>query len=49
MDALRQYNAGGLKMTLNVRKFTNDEQVHINTNCLMTCHVERVAVLVSVS
>ena len=48
MDALRQYNLGGLKVILNGPKVTNDEQVRINTNCLMTCHVERVAVLVSI-
>jgi hypothetical protein len=48
MDVLRQYNLGGLKMTLNGRQFTNDEQVVINRKCLiMTCHEERFAVLVS--
>ena len=49
MDALRQYNEGGLKVILNDPKVTNDEQVRINTNCVVTCRAERVAVLVSIS
>jgi len=46
MDALRRCNLGGLKMILNARKVTNDEELLINRKYLMTCHEERVAVLV---
>jgi hypothetical protein len=38
-------NVGGLKMVLNavqIKKFTH---ILRNTNCMMTCHAERVAVV----
>jgi hypothetical protein len=40
---------GLLKMILNGVKITKFNHVLRNTNCPMTCHVERVAVLFSVS
>jgi hypothetical protein len=47
MVALRPKNQGGMNMKLNVCRFTNGAQVTINRNCLMACHGERVAGLLS--